>query len=148
MICFDLKGDRSLAREELYHCLKNCLIRTAGFEEDVEESIKEIVEIALKKLDKDKNGQITFSDFHAAVHGDNLLLEACGPCLASPKTISNFFLFLKANFPAIQSNSRRGKAGNSDKGRSKSTTREESLNKILMMRRRSRRSSSLSKTPQ
>lgn len=139
-------GDRSLAREELYHCLKNCLIRTAGIEEDVEESIKEIVEIALKKLDKDKNGQITFSDFHAAVHGDNLLLEACGPCLASPKTISNFFLFLKATYPAVQSNSRRGKAG--DKGRSKSTTREESLNKILMMRRRSRRSSSLSKTPQ
>lgn len=115
----------------------------------MEESIKEIVEIALKKLDKDKNGQITFSDFHAAVLGDNLLLEACGPCLPSPKTISNFFLFLKDKYPAAVQSSRRGQATkNKKKGRSTSSPREDSVNKILMMRRRSRRSSSISKTPQ
>ncbi|ODN06027.1 EF-hand calcium-binding domain-containing protein 1 [Orchesella cincta] len=101
----------SLAREELYHCLKNCLIRTAGIEEDVEESIKEIVEIALKKLDKDKNGQVTFSDFYAAVQADNLLLEACGPCLPSPKTIGNFFLFLKERYPVVVQSARGRRGG-------------------------------------
>lgn len=135
-----MAGDRSLAREELYHCLKNCLIRTSGIEEDVEESIKEIVEIALKKLDKDKNGQITFSDFHAAVHGDNLLLEACGPCLPSPKTITNFFLFLKEKYPAMVQ-SRRGKA------RSHESSREDGFNNVFMLRRRSRGSSSMSNPP-
>jgi len=93
--CYDINGDRSLAREELFHCLKNCLIRTSGIEEDVEESVKEIVEIAMRKLDTDKNGQITFPDFQAAVNSDPLLLEACGPCLPSPKAVANFFLMLK-----------------------------------------------------
>jgi hypothetical protein len=87
-----------LAREELFHCLKSCLIRTTGIEEDVEESVKEIVEIAMKKLDVDKNGQITFPDFHAAVVADPLLLEACGPCLPSPKAVANFFLMLKREY--------------------------------------------------
>lgn len=144
LLLLNILGDRSLAREELYHCLKNCLIRTAGIEEDVEESIKEIVEIALKKLDKDKNGQITFSDFHAAVLADNLLLEACGPCLPSPKTITNFFLFLKEKFPVVLQSTRNRR---NNKARSLSSSREEGFNKSLMMRRRSRRSSSISKTP-
>jgi hypothetical protein len=96
--CYDINGDRSLAREELFHCLKSCLIRTTGIEEDVEESVKEIVEIAMKKLDVDKNGQITFPDFHAAVVADPLLLEACGPCLPSPKAVANFFLMLKREY--------------------------------------------------
>ncbi|CAL8083433.1 unnamed protein product [Orchesella dallaii] len=149
---YDINGDRSLAREELYHCLKNCLIRTAGIEEDVEESIKEIVEIALKKLDKDKNGQITFSDFYAAVQCDNLLLEACGPCLPSPKTIGNFFLFLKENYPVVVQSVRGRRGGKSKQGErcSLSATRDfdqggaSNSNKMF---RRNRRSSSLSKTP-
>jgi len=55
---YDINGDRSLSKEELFQCLGNCLIRTQGFEEDVEESIKEIVDIAMKKIDIDKNGQV------------------------------------------------------------------------------------------
>lgn len=33
----------------------------------------------MKKLDVDRNGQITFSDFQAAVDADPFLLEAIGP---------------------------------------------------------------------
>ena len=96
---YDINGDRSLAREELYHCLKNCLIRTVGIEEDIEESIKDIVEMAMKKLDVDKNGQITFPDFQAAVTMDPLLLEACGPCLPPAKVTNNFLSTLLQLYP-------------------------------------------------
>lgn len=46
---YDINGDRSLAREELYHCLKNCLLRSLAIDEDVEESIKDIVVRFLEK---------------------------------------------------------------------------------------------------
>ncbi|CAG7659284.1 unnamed protein product [Allacma fusca] len=87
---YDINGDRLLGRDELFFCLKNCLIRSAGIEEDVEESIKDIVEIAMKKLDADKNGKISFSDFETAVKDDPLLLEACGPCLPPAKAVNDF----------------------------------------------------------
>lgn len=87
---YDINGDRLLGRDELFFCLKNCLLQTAGIEEDIEESIKDLVEVAMKKLDVDKNGKISFSDFEAAVKNDPLLLEACGPCLPSAKAVNDF----------------------------------------------------------
>lgn len=126
--CYDINGDRSLAREELYHCLKNCLIRTSGIEEDVEESVKEIVEIAMRKLDTDRNGQITFPDFQAAVIGDPLLLEACGPCLPTPKAVAAFFIQLKTKYQP--------------QGGGNSSRRQQNQGTVLSRRRRMRRSSS------
>jgi len=96
---YDINGDRSLAREELYHCLKNCLIRSVAIDEDVDESIKDIVEMAMKKLDTDKNGQITFDDFQAAVEADPFLLEAIGPCLPPPKAAARFLQTFEVENP-------------------------------------------------
>ncbi len=57
---YDMNGDRSLAREELYHCLKGCMIPGYGLDqEDIEDAEKDIVEIAMKKLDVNRDGQIT-----------------------------------------------------------------------------------------
>jgi Ca2+-binding EF-hand superfamily protein len=65
---YDMNGDRSLAREELYHCLKGCIIPGYGVPQDeIEEAEKDIVETAMKKLDVNRDGQITYDDFQQAV---------------------------------------------------------------------------------
>lgn len=44
----------------------------------------------MKKLDVDRDGQITFPDFQNAVFKDPLLLQAIGPCLPPAKAIAAF----------------------------------------------------------
>ena len=88
---YDMNGDRSLAREELYQCLKGCIIPGFAVEPDeIDECERDIVEITMRKLDKDRDGQITFPDFQNAVKEDPLLLQACGPCIPNPRSIAAF----------------------------------------------------------
>lgn len=46
---YDLNGDGYISREEMFHMLKNSLIRQPT-EEDPDEGIKDLVEITLKKM--------------------------------------------------------------------------------------------------
>lgn len=46
---YDLNGDNYISREEMFHMLKNSLIRQPT-EEDPDEGIKDLVEITLKKM--------------------------------------------------------------------------------------------------
>ena len=67
----------------------------------------------MRKLDWDKNGQITFPDFQTAVTDDPLLLEACGPCLPSSRSVAAFFVDLHSKYPQSQSGRGRGLAARS-----------------------------------
>lgn len=47
---YDMNGDGSLAREELHHCLKGCILSGYGIDDDeIEDCERDIVEIAMKK---------------------------------------------------------------------------------------------------
>ena len=46
---YDLNGDGFISREEMFHMLKNSLIRQVT-EEDPDEGIKDLVEITVKKM--------------------------------------------------------------------------------------------------
>ncbi|XP_064204363.1 calaxin isoform X3 [Anguilla rostrata] len=81
---YDLNGDGHISREEMFHMLKNSLIRQPT-EEDPDEGIKDLVEIALKKMDHDHDGRLSFTDFEKAVREEDLLLEAFGTCLPDAK---------------------------------------------------------------
>ena len=60
-------------------------------DEDPDESIKDLADIALKKLDCDKDNKVSFQDFRRAVVRDNLLLEALGQCLPVKKSVSGSY---------------------------------------------------------
>ncbi|XP_072365387.1 calaxin isoform X2 [Scyliorhinus torazame] len=81
---FDLNGDGFISREEMFHMLKSSLIKQPT-EEDPDEGVKDLVEIALKKMDYDHDNKVSYADFEKAVKVDNLLLEAFGPCLPDSK---------------------------------------------------------------
>ncbi|XP_023667718.1 calaxin [Paramormyrops kingsleyae] len=86
---YDLNGDGYISREEMFHMLKDSLIRQPT-EEDPDEGVKDLVEIALKKMDHDHDGRLSYTDFETAVREENLLLEAFGPCLPDAKRICAF----------------------------------------------------------
>ncbi|NXA65497.1 EFCB1 protein, partial [Mohoua ochrocephala] len=81
---YDLNGDGYISREEMFQMLKNSLLIQSA-DEEPDEGIKDLVEIALKKMDHDHDGKLSFMDFEKAVRDENLLLEAFGPCLPDIK---------------------------------------------------------------
>jgi len=124
---YDMNGDGSLAREELYQCLKGSFLAGYGLEPDeIEDAERDIVELALKKLDVNRDGQITFEDFKAAVKTDPLLIQACGPCLISPKCMARFLFTITEDYRAYTSemlnNAVTGKKHGSKRGSSSSSS--------------------------
>ncbi|XP_054847924.1 calaxin isoform X3 [Eublepharis macularius] len=86
---YDLNSDGYVSREEMFHMLKNSLLKQPS-EEDPDEGIKDLVEITLKKMDYDHDGKLSYADFEKAVREENLLLEAFGPCLPDMKCAMAF----------------------------------------------------------
>jgi len=88
---YDMNGDGGLAREELHHCLKGSLYPGYGIEGDeVDECERELVEIVMRQLDVDRDGQITRHDFEIACLKDPLMLVSIGPCLPPHQCIASF----------------------------------------------------------
>lgn len=86
---YDLNSDGYISREEMFHMLKNSLLKQPT-EEDPDEGIKDLVEITLKKMDHDHDSKLSYTDFEKAVLEENLLLEAFGTCLPDSKNIMAF----------------------------------------------------------
>ena len=71
----------------------NCLFnnrRGSNVEEEGDEGVKDLIDMTIKKMDQDKDGRISFSDFEATVINDPLMLEAFGTCLPSNKAGLHF----------------------------------------------------------
>jgi len=68
---------------------RNCLIKQPG-EEDPDEGVKDLSELALKKFDVDHDGKISFRDYEVVVKEEPLLLEAFGQCLPTEESCAGF----------------------------------------------------------
>ncbi|XP_013877058.1 EF-hand calcium-binding domain-containing protein 1 [Austrofundulus limnaeus] len=85
---YDLNGDQTISREEMYSFLKDSFSRLP--EEDREEAVKDLVEMAMKRMDTNHDGLVTLEEFEEAVNKEDLLLEAFGPCLPDASRIEKF----------------------------------------------------------
>ncbi|XP_065666095.1 calaxin isoform X2 [Hydra vulgaris] len=86
---YDLNSNGFITREEIFHMLKNTLIKQPS-EEDPDEGVKDLVEITLKKMDFDHDNRVSYADFKQAVEEEPLLLEAFGPCLPDQEHVDLF----------------------------------------------------------
>ncbi|XP_044257000.1 EF-hand calcium-binding domain-containing protein 1 [Tribolium madens] len=92
---YDLNADGFITKDEMFQLLRNCLIKHPQ-EEDPDEAIKDLVDIVMRKMDKDKDGKVSLEDFQATVTEEPLLLEAFGKCLPSERSKNTFLSTLKA----------------------------------------------------
>ena len=76
---------------------RNCLIKHPQ-DDDPDESVKDLVEIALRKLDIDKDGKVSYLDYTTAVKADGLLLEAFGQVLPTDSAADGFLSTLQWKF--------------------------------------------------
>jgi hypothetical protein len=51
---------------------------------------QDLVEILLRKMDVDRDGKISYSDYETTVKKCPLMLEVLGPCFPSRKAIHTF----------------------------------------------------------
>lgn len=70
----------------MFALLKTSIMKQPN-EEDPDEGIKDLVEIALKKMDLDRDNRLSKSDFQQSVMQDPLLLECFGQCFPDQKVI-------------------------------------------------------------
>ncbi|XP_062545597.1 calaxin isoform X2 [Armigeres subalbatus] len=92
---YDLNSDGYITKDEMFALLRNCLIKQPQ-DEDPDEGVKDLVEIALRKLDMDKDGKVSFQDYQEAIAEEPLLLEAFGQCLPSDRSTVSFLSTLQA----------------------------------------------------
>ncbi|CAB4068389.1 EF-hand calcium-binding domain-containing protein 1 [Lepeophtheirus salmonis] len=93
---YDLNGDDCITKEEMLTMLKTSLGRQI-IDEDPDEGVKDLIEMTLRKLDVDKDGRVSFSDWQESVEADSLMLEAFGPCLPSRRSGEDFLHKLENN---------------------------------------------------
>lgn len=84
---YDINGDRSLGRDEISSFYRNCIHPIPGIlePEDLDEATNELVEIAMRKFDINRDGNISFSEYRHIIKKDPLLLESFGECLPKDK---------------------------------------------------------------
>ncbi|XP_015436128.1 PREDICTED: EF-hand calcium-binding domain-containing protein 1 [Dufourea novaeangliae] len=91
---YDLNNDGFITKDEIFLLFKNCLMKQPG-EEDPDEAVRDLSELALKKLDVDRDGKISFQDYKVAVTEEPLLLEAFGQCLATEENCARILATLQ-----------------------------------------------------
>ena len=77
---YDHNGDGAVSRDEMLQLLRPHVV-TLPAGEELEEVAKDLLELAVKRLDEDHDGRVSREDYTAAVTHEPLLLEALGACL-------------------------------------------------------------------
>ncbi|XP_064086257.1 calaxin-like [Macrobrachium nipponense] len=77
---YDHNGDGFVSRDEMFHLLKTAVVNLPPGEE-LDEVVKDMVEMVCRKLDIDHDGRVSFTDYATAAAAEPLLLEVFGPVL-------------------------------------------------------------------
>lgn len=87
---YDITGRKELTRDQMVQLLKNAVYKHQ--EEDVDEAVKDLVDIIIKKIDYDRDGLVSFEDYRMSVMQEPMLLECLGQCLPDRKHVYAFLL--------------------------------------------------------
>ncbi|KAF2906152.1 hypothetical protein ILUMI_00025 [Ignelater luminosus] len=85
---YDVFSTGRISREKMLQLMNNSVIG----EEDTEDVVKDLVDVITKKLDVNRDGQITYDDFHQAVTNQPLMLECLGQCFPTRIATTSFLI--------------------------------------------------------
>ncbi|XP_018025214.2 EF-hand calcium-binding domain-containing protein 1 [Hyalella azteca] len=86
---YDHNRDGGVSREEMMQLLRPHVVTLPPGEER-DEVAKDLLDLAVKKLDEDHDGRVSREDYTAAVTREPLLLEALGACLPETRARDEF----------------------------------------------------------
>lgn len=76
---YDIQGIGKLAKEIMFSHLKYSIL-SSNIDVYDEKSVKDSLDIIMKKMDVDKDGRISFDDYKTTVLKQPFLLQFVGPC--------------------------------------------------------------------
>lgn len=85
---YDMSEKGFIRRDQMIHLMRKFVYK--HHEEDVEEAVKDLVDIIIKKVDVDRDGMISFEDYQQTVLKKPMLLECFGQCLPDIHHINAF----------------------------------------------------------
>jgi Ca2+-binding EF-hand superfamily protein len=85
---YDVSGKNEIRREQMVNLMRKFVFKHQ--DEEVDESVKDLVDIVIKKMDVDKDGIISYADYATTVMKDPMLLECFGQCLPDDKHVTAF----------------------------------------------------------
>lgn len=85
---YDKSGKNEIRRENLIKLLRSSVYKHE--EEDLDEAVKDLVDMTIRKMDKDIDGIISFKDYSKTVLEDPMMLECFGHCLPDQKYVNAF----------------------------------------------------------
>ena len=85
---YDIIGDGIIKRDQIIALMRNTIIKHQV--EDVEEAVKDFVDIIIKKFDIDLDGAISLNDFKTTIQQNPALLETFGQCLPDRAAVFGF----------------------------------------------------------
>lgn len=85
---YDILGDGLIRRDNMITLLRRSVIKQQ--EEDVEEAVKDFVDLLLRRIDIDHDGAISFADYRQSILETPALLECLGNCLPDRESVYSF----------------------------------------------------------
>lgn len=85
---YDVVGEGFISRENLLYLLKFGVLK--HLKEEVEEAVKDYADRLMKKVDLDRDGMISYSDFCETVKTHPGMLEMMGNCLPDRSSVYAF----------------------------------------------------------
>ncbi|XP_049947112.1 calaxin-like [Schistocerca serialis cubense] len=70
------------------------LLLRGSFEERIQLCFKDMVLLVMNKMDLDRDGKISFEDFHESVTQDPLMMQCLGRCLPTQRAACKFLITL------------------------------------------------------
>ncbi|VEN40839.1 unnamed protein product [Callosobruchus maculatus] len=95
---YDITNSGILTKDVLFRFLRHSLFSVSG-EGDAEESVKDLLDIIIKKMDLDRDNKISFNDYREYVLKNPKWLEFLGQCLPDRPSAYAFQYTFMPNLP-------------------------------------------------
>lgn len=90
---YDIQGTGKLGKEIMFTYLKYSILSSSAEIFD-EESVRDLLDVIMKKMDVDRDGRISYEDYKTTVMKQPFLLQFMGPCLPERNAANKFLTTL------------------------------------------------------
>lgn len=87
---YDRQGIGKITKEIAFIFLRKAIFSNESSRTYDEDSVRDLVEVLMAKVDADRDGKISFDDYKGAVLKDPSFMQFLGPCLPQRQSVQKF----------------------------------------------------------